>query len=87
MTVGAVIRTIWQSMLTCDTSNTAELLKQTSKLVAVGCQIVRITAPTVMDAANLQPIVHELRARGCLTHDRRGHPLQAGSGFGGGQVG
>jgi (E)-4-hydroxy-3-methylbut-2-enyl-diphosphate synthase len=31
----------------------------------VGCQIVRITAPTVKDAANLQNIVAELRARGC----------------------
>jgi (E)-4-hydroxy-3-methylbut-2-enyl-diphosphate synthase len=56
-----------QSMLTCDTMNTAECVKQTLELVAVGCQIVRITAPTVKDAANLQPIVRELRARGCLT--------------------
>ena len=55
-----------QSMLTCDTMNTAECVKQTLELVAVGCQIVRITAPTVKDAANLQNIVRELRARGCL---------------------
>jgi (E)-4-hydroxy-3-methylbut-2-enyl-diphosphate synthase len=34
-------------------------------LVAVGCQIVRITAPTVKDAANLKNIVTELRGRGC----------------------
>ena len=34
--------------------------------MAVGCQIVRITAPTVKDAANLENIVRELRARGCL---------------------
>ena len=33
----------------------------TLDLVAVGCQIVRITAPTVKDAANLQNIVAELR--------------------------
>jgi (E)-4-hydroxy-3-methylbut-2-enyl-diphosphate synthase len=55
-----------QSMLTCDTMDTAECVKQTLDLVAVGCQIVRITAPTVKDAANLQNIVAELRARGCL---------------------
>src|SRR5436305_12020223 len=55
-----------QSMLTCDTMDTAECVKQTLELVAVGCQIVRITAPTVKDAANLQHIVAELRAQGCL---------------------
>jgi (E)-4-hydroxy-3-methylbut-2-enyl-diphosphate synthase len=54
-----------QSMLTCDTMDTAECVKQTFELVAVGCQIVRITAPTVKDAANLQNIVTELHARGC----------------------
>src|SRR6266403_2201643 len=55
-----------QSMLTCDTMDTAECVRQTLELVAVGCQIVRITAPTVKDAANLKNIVSELRARGCL---------------------
>src|ERR1041385_7941948 len=54
-----------QSMLTCDTMDTALSVKQTLELVAVGCQIVRITAPTVKDAANLENIVRELRARGC----------------------
>src|SRR5260370_4787127 len=55
-----------QSMLTCDTMDTAECVKQTLELVAVGCQIVRITAPTVKHAANLKNIVAELRARNCL---------------------
>src|SRR3989440_2195062 len=53
-----------QSMLTCDTMDTAECVKQTLELVEVGCQIVRITAPTVKDASNLKNIVVELRARG-----------------------
>src|SRR6187549_1388372 len=53
-------------MLTCDTMDTALSVKQTLDLVAVGCQLVRITAPTVKDAANLQNIVAELRKRGCL---------------------
>jgi (E)-4-hydroxy-3-methylbut-2-enyl-diphosphate synthase len=55
-----------QSMLTCDTMDTAECVKQTLELVAVGCQIVRITAPTVKDAANLQNIIAELRKQNCL---------------------
>jgi (E)-4-hydroxy-3-methylbut-2-enyl-diphosphate synthase len=55
-----------QSMITCDTMDTAASVQQTLDLVAVGCQIVRITAPTVKDAANLKNIVAELRARGCL---------------------
>src|ERR1043165_3931329 len=54
-----------QSMLTCDTMDTAECVRQTLELVAVGCQIVRITAPTVKDAANLQNIVEELRRQKC----------------------
>src|SRR5437016_5312026 len=56
---------VMQSMLTCDTMNTAECVRQTLDLVAAGCQIVRITAPTVKDAANLEHIVAELRSRGC----------------------
>ncbi len=54
-----------QSMLTCDTMDTAACIQQTLDLVAVGCEIVRITAPTVKDAANLQHIVAGLRERGC----------------------
>ena len=54
-----------QSMLTCDTMDTEACVRQTLDLVAVGCEIVRITAPTVKDAANLQSIVTRLRARGC----------------------
>ncbi|MGA3163512.1 MAG: (E)-4-hydroxy-3-methylbut-2-enyl-diphosphate synthase [Verrucomicrobiota bacterium] len=56
---------VMQSMITCDTMDTAECVKQTLDLVAVGCQLVRITAPSVKDAANLQSIVAELRKRGC----------------------
>ena len=56
---------VLQSMLTCDTMATAECVRQTLDLVAAGCQLVRITAPTVKDAANLRNIVEELRRRGC----------------------
>ncbi len=54
-----------QSMITCDTMDTAACVRESLALVEVGCQIVRITAPTVKDAANLENIVRELRARGC----------------------
>src|SRR5215471_19803948 len=56
---------VMQSMITCDTMDTAASIQQTLDLVAVGCEIVRITAPTVKDAANLQHIVAGLRERGC----------------------
>ncbi len=54
-----------QSMLTCDTMDTEACIRQTLELVEVGCEIVRITAPTVKDAANLEYVSKGLRARGC----------------------
>jgi (E)-4-hydroxy-3-methylbut-2-enyl-diphosphate synthase len=54
-----------QSMITCDTMDTEASIAQSIELAEVGCEIVRITAPTVKDAANLQHIVRGLRARGC----------------------
>ena len=54
-----------QSMITCDTMDTEASIQQTLDLAEVGCEIVRITAPTVKDAANLQHIVAGLRAQGC----------------------
>src|SRR5579863_8593576 len=56
---------VMQSMITCDTIDTQASVRQTLDLVAAGCQIVRITAPTVKDAANLKNIVAELRAQNC----------------------
>jgi (E)-4-hydroxy-3-methylbut-2-enyl-diphosphate synthase len=64
--IGGAHPVVKQSMLTCDTMDTAECVAQTLDLVAVGCQLVRITAPTVNDAANLRNIVAELRSRGCM---------------------
>jgi len=64
--IGGSHPVVMQSMLTCDTMDTAACVQQTLDLVKVGCQLVRITAPTVKDAANLQSIVAELRGRGCL---------------------
>ena len=63
--VGGEHPIVMQSMLTCDTMDTKACVQQTLDLVAVGCQLVRITAPTVKDSANLQHILAELRTRGC----------------------
>src|SRR6266850_209496 len=54
-----------QSMITCDTMDTEASIAQTLELAAAGCEIVRITAPTVKDSANLEHIVRGLRERGC----------------------
>src|SRR6516225_4965685 len=54
-----------QSMITCDTMDTDTCISQTMELAAAGCEIVRITAPTVKDAQNLEHIKRGLLARGC----------------------
>ncbi len=54
-----------QSMITCDTMDTEASIQQTMELAVAGCEIVRITAPTVKDARNLEHIVKDLRVRGC----------------------
>src|SRR6202140_1326894 len=54
-----------QSMITCDTMDTEMSIQQTLELANVGCEIVRITAPTVKDARNLEQIAKGLRERGC----------------------
>jgi (E)-4-hydroxy-3-methylbut-2-enyl-diphosphate synthase len=54
-----------QSMITCDTMDTDACIHQTLELAAVGCEIVRITAPTVKDAQNLEHIKKGLLERGC----------------------
>jgi (E)-4-hydroxy-3-methylbut-2-enyl-diphosphate synthase len=54
-----------QSMITCDTMDTEMSIQQTMELASAGCEIVRITAPTVKDSRNLENIVKGLRERGC----------------------
>jgi (E)-4-hydroxy-3-methylbut-2-enyl-diphosphate synthase len=52
-------------MLTCHTSDTEACVQQTLELAKVGCQLVRLTTPTIKDAENLQHIVAKLRAQNC----------------------
>jgi (E)-4-hydroxy-3-methylbut-2-enyl-diphosphate synthase len=53
-----------QSMLTSDTRETDDCVKETMDLVAAGCEIVRVTAQTRQIAANLEHIVAGVRALG-----------------------
>ena len=53
-----------QSMTTTDTMDTDATVAQTLRLVEAGCEIVRITAPTVEDARNIGEIRRVLRAKG-----------------------
>ncbi len=55
-----------QSMTTTDTMNTDATVEQTLRLAAMGCEIVRITAPNEVDARNLEKIKSALIQRGCL---------------------
>src|SRR5437879_3186382 len=52
-------------MITCDTMDTEASIQQTIELANAGCEIVRITAPSMKDARNLEHIVKGLRERGC----------------------
>src|SRR5439155_832168 len=54
-----------QTMLTCDSMDTEASIQQTIELANAGCEIVRITAPSMKDARNLEHIVKGLRERGC----------------------
>lgn len=54
-----------QSMTTIDTMDTMGSVEQTLRMVEAGCELVRITAPSLKEAENLRHIKAELRKRGC----------------------
>ena len=53
-----------QSMTTIDTMDTLGSVEQTIRMIESGCEYVRITAPSVKEAQNLDNIRKELRKRG-----------------------
>ena len=53
-----------QSMTTIDTMDTLGSVEQTIRMIESGCEYVRITAPSVKEAQNLDNIRKELRNRG-----------------------
>ena len=52
-----------QSMTTTDTLDTLATCDQVERLADAGCEIVRVTAPSIRDAENLRPIKDELSRR------------------------
>jgi (E)-4-hydroxy-3-methylbut-2-enyl-diphosphate synthase len=56
-----------QSMTTTDTMDTMGTVEQSIRMIDAGCDYVRITAPSLKEAENLQNIKNELRKRGYKT--------------------
>ncbi len=56
-----------QSMTTTDTMNTLATVEQSIRMIEAGCELVRITAPSMNEAKNLEIIKKELVARGYNT--------------------
>ncbi len=54
-----------QSMTTVDTMDTVGSVEQILSMVESGCEYVRITAPSIKEAQNLENIKSELQKRGC----------------------
>ena len=53
-----------QTMLVSDTMNTDACVKEAVPILEAGCEILRLTAPSIRDAHNLKNIVAEIRRRG-----------------------
>jgi (E)-4-hydroxy-3-methylbut-2-enyl-diphosphate synthase len=53
-----------QSMTTIDTLNTIGSVEQSIRMIEAGCEYIRITAPNMKEAQNLENIRKELRLRG-----------------------
>ncbi|HQP02768.1 MAG TPA: flavodoxin-dependent (E)-4-hydroxy-3-methylbut-2-enyl-diphosphate synthase, partial [Bacteroidia bacterium] len=56
-----------QSMTTTDTMDTKATVAQSIRMIEAGCEYVRITAPSINEARNLQNIKDELRKQGYRT--------------------
>lgn len=56
-----------QSMTTTDTMNTIATVEQSIRMIDAGCEYVRITAPSLKEAQNLEEIKKELKKRGYST--------------------
>ena len=56
-----------QSMTTTDTMDTIATVEQSIRMIEAGCEYVRITAPSINEAKNLENIKKELKNRGYTT--------------------
>ena len=53
-----------QSMTTADTMDTAATVEESIRMIDAGCELVRITAPSIKESENLKNIKEELLKRG-----------------------
>lgn len=53
-----------QSMTTTDTMDTNSTVNQAIRMINTGCELVRVTAPSINDAKNLKNIKNELNKKG-----------------------
>ncbi len=67
LSIGGDFPVMLQSMTTTDTMDTNGTVEQSIRMIEAGCELVRITAPSVKDAENLANIKNELRRRGFKT--------------------
>lgn len=56
-----------QSMTSTDTMNTLKTVEQSIRMIEAGCELVRITAPSINEARNLKNIKEELKRKGFHT--------------------
>lgn len=65
LTLGGGSPIVVQSMTNTDTNDVAATVKQTLRMVAAGCQMVRITVPSMTEVESLRAIKESLRQQGC----------------------
>lgn len=65
--IGGDNHIVVQSMTTVDTMDTLGSVEQSIRMIESGCELIRITAPSIKEAENLKNIKNELRKRGYTT--------------------
>lgn len=67
LTMGSSAPIRVQSMTTTSTMDTEGTIEQSIRMIDAGCELVRITAPSIREAKNLEHIRNGLRQRGYTT--------------------
>jgi (E)-4-hydroxy-3-methylbut-2-enyl-diphosphate synthase len=67
LTMGSQFPIRVQSMTTTNTMDTQGTIEQSIRMIDAGCELVRITAPSMREAKNLEEIRKGLQARGYTT--------------------
>ena len=64
ISMGGDLPVVVQSMTTTDTMDTQNTVDQSIRMIDAGCELIRITAPSIKEAENLQNIKNELIHKG-----------------------